>query len=129
MVERLAVLSQAELRELFEKLQLGELQLRQMCPAAAAEDVTRLYEALAGGEMADVYDLDNAIAVAKRISVRWLPFVAIRSGTLAHFGSRRLSEDEARKAESALLGMTTEEGFEDLAWYELRLLTGLPQAL
>jgi tetratricopeptide (TPR) repeat protein len=118
MVEQLTSLSSAELRSLFDKLQLGEQQLRQMY-SEAEEDIARLYEALAGGEMADVYDFENAIAVAKRHNLLWVPFIAIRSRTDSDLRDDRLSESEATSAETALRSTATEEGFEDRAWYEL----------
>ncbi len=118
MVEQLASLSPVGLHALFDKLQLGEQQLRKMFPMEI-EAITRLYEALAGGEMADVYDFENATAVAKRHSVRSLPFVAIQSRMHSDFRDENLSESEAKTAESALRGMATEEGFEGRAWNEI----------
>lgn len=118
MVDQLASLSPEKLRALFEKLRFGEFQLRKTFPMEM-EAITRLYEALAGGEMADVYDFDNAIAVAKRHNVHSLPFLAIRSRTHSDLREETLSDREAKAAESALRGMTTEEGFESRAWNEL----------
>jgi tetratricopeptide (TPR) repeat protein len=115
MVEQLPSLSLAGLRDLHEKLKSSEQRLRQSYQHHAA-NVIRLYEALASGEMADVYDYENAIAVAKRYDLCWLPFIAIRSRTSSWHYGEKLSEDEANRAELALRAMTTECGFEPLAW-------------
>jgi tetratricopeptide (TPR) repeat protein len=69
--------------------------------------------------MADVYDFENAIAVAKRHDLQWFPFLAICSRTDSDLRDDKLSDSEAKSAEAALRSMTTEEGFEDRAWREL----------
>jgi Flp pilus assembly protein TadD len=118
MVEELPLLPLSGLRELYEKLKLSEQRLLEWYQLRSAE-VARLYEALAGGEMADVYDYENATAVAKRYGLRWLPFIAIRSRTTSSLHQEKLSEDETNRAESALRAMTTEPEFEALAWNDL----------
>jgi len=115
MVEQLPLLSLAGLRELYENLKLAEQRLLRLYQSESA-DVARLYDALAGGEMADVYDYESAIAVAQRYDLRWLPFIAIRSRTGFGLNDEKLSEDETAKALSALRAMTTEPGFEPRAW-------------
>jgi tetratricopeptide (TPR) repeat protein len=115
MLEQLTSLSAASLGELYEKLKLVRQRLREYY-RREVEDVNRLYQALAGGDMADVYDYENAIAVAKRYGLRRLPFIGIRSRTDPRLNSRKLSEDETSMAESALRAMTSEEGFEAMAW-------------
>jgi tetratricopeptide (TPR) repeat protein len=114
-VEQLPSLGPAPLGEMYERLKLAEQRMRELYRGQEA-DITRLYEALAGGEMADVYDYENAIAVAKRRSLRWLPFIAISSRTNPWLNTEKLSEAEMNQAESALRAMTGERAFEMGAW-------------
>jgi Flp pilus assembly protein TadD len=109
------------LRELYGKLKDFEKRLRQLYSDRSAE-ITRLYDALAGGEMADVYDYENAIAVAKRYDLRLLPNIAIACRVDAFLYREALSEEETKRAESALRALTMESGFETPAWNGLGYL-------
>jgi tetratricopeptide (TPR) repeat protein len=115
MVEQLALLSVAGLHEVYVKLEDFEQRLGDDFAGLAA-DVTRLYDALAGGDMADVYDYENAIALAQRYNLRWLPYIAIACRASARLHREGLSDEETKTAESALRAMTAEPGFEPLAW-------------
>ena len=121
MIEQLPALSRAGLRELYGKLKDFEKRLRQLYSDRSAE-ITRLYDALAGGEMADVYDYENAIAVAKRYDLRLLPNIAIACRVDAFLYREALSEEETKRAESALRALTMESGFETPAWNGLGYL-------
>lgn len=114
-VERLASLGREGLGELYGRLKVAKLRLRALYPRES-RDVTTLYGSLAGGELADVYDCENAIAVAKRYGLRQLPFIAIRSRTSRWVRGETIPEDETKKAELALKVLTEEQGFEALAW-------------
>ena len=113
-VEQLPSLQKEELRELHEKLGRAEQNL--VLVAREPEAVAKLYEALADGEMADVYDWEAAVAVAERWGLRRLPFVAIQSRMDPRTNREKLSEEELDKVESALRAMTPEPGFEAFAW-------------
>jgi Flp pilus assembly protein TadD/DNA-binding transcriptional ArsR family regulator len=117
-VEQLTALPLAGLRDLYGKLRDFEQRLRQKYPDNSAE-VTRLYDALAGGEMADVYDYENAIALAKRYDLRDLPYLAIACRADEQLQRSAVPEEETKTAESALRAMTTEPGFELLGWFGL----------
>jgi Flp pilus assembly protein TadD len=122
-VEQLPSLPPAGLRDLYGKLRGFEQRLRQAYPDHSA-DVSRLYDALAGGEIADVYDYENAIAVAKRYDLRWLPYIAIACRVNMSLYREVLSGEEAKMAESTLRAIAMEPGFEPPAWNGLgNLLT------
>ncbi len=123
-VEQLPLLHADGLRELYEKLERAETHLRQMC-RAEPEAVARLYQALSEGDMAGVYDWENALAVARRYGLRRLPFIAIGSRASTYVVSEKLSAEETKLAEDALQAMTQEQGVESLAWTGLgNLLQG-----
>ena len=115
MVEQLTSLPLGGLADLHGKLARSE---RRLLGAYRGKerDVAHLYLALAGGEMADVYDYENAIAVAKRYGLRWLPYIGIRSRVNPLLNGNGLPETELRQAEEVLRYMTLEAGFESLAW-------------
>jgi len=117
-VRQLPSQSVDRLRELYEKLAGAETRLRQMC-RAQPEAVARLYQALSEGDMADVYDWENALAVANRYGLRRLPFIAIGSRASTYVVSGKLATEEVRLAEDALRAMTREPGVESLAWNSL----------
>jgi len=84
-------------------------------------DVARLQEALAGGEIADVYDSENTVALAKRYGLNWLPFTAVRTRVDPFLHDEELSEGEIKTAESALRTLAREPGFELQGWTGLGL--------
>ncbi|HEV2988173.1 MAG TPA: AAA family ATPase, partial [Candidatus Angelobacter sp.] len=114
-VEQLPSLTPSRLRELYEKLRFFEQRLRQNYHREVAM-VVRIYDALACGEMADVYDYENAIAIAKRYGLYRLPLIAIACRINRWLHSEKLSDNETKTADSALRAMTSEPGFEPLAW-------------
>jgi tetratricopeptide (TPR) repeat protein len=117
-VEQLPTLSVMEFYELFMKLNRVEKSLLRTYRRETAA-VAKLYEALAGGEMADVYDCDGALAVAQKWSSGSLPIVAISSRINPSFYPEDLTPEEIRKAESALRAMILEPGFGPRAWNAL----------
>jgi len=121
-VEQLPSLKKEELRELYERLRRAEQDLARA--TREPEAVAKLYEVLADGEMADVCDWEMAVAVAERCGLRRLPFVAIQSRMDPRTNREGLSAGELEKAESALRAMTSEPGFEVLAWTCLGHLLG-----
>jgi Flp pilus assembly protein TadD/DNA-binding transcriptional ArsR family regulator len=121
MVEQLPSLPTARLRELYGKLRLFEERLGQSFPGYAA-DVTRLYDALAGGELADVYDYENAIAIAKQYDLLLLPYIAIACRVDITLYREAVSGEETKRAESAFRAMTAEPGFEVPSWSGLGYL-------
>ncbi len=86
---------------------------------ATPQAVAQLLQAIASGEMADIYDYENAIAVAKRFDLGQLPLLGIRtkSGIWSH--GNELAAQEIAKARNMCLRMTTEPGFEVWGWLGL----------
>ena len=84
--------------------------------------IARLYEGLAGGEMADVYDWEGALAVAQRWSLRYFPIIAVSSRIDPAQCREDLSPDELSKAESTLRALIAEKGYEALACTQLGYL-------
>jgi hypothetical protein len=106
-VTELPVLGIDDVRKLYSKLERAENLVEQLAPEGG-EDVARLYEALAAGEMADVYDVDGALAVATRWQCEWLPLVGIWSRTDPFSTPQNLSKIELNLAEAALRALASE---------------------
>ena len=115
MVGQLTALPPGRLAELHGKLLRSEQRSLTMY-RGREKDVQHLYLALSRGEMADVYDYENAIAVAKRYGLLWLPYIGIQSRIGSWFNGEDLSDTELAKADEVLRCMTLEPGFESLAW-------------
>ena len=81
-VQRLAEITPTELQTLFEGLQRQHERILQVYRREAAV-VEKLYDALAGGDMADVYDVEAAIAIAENEEYRLLPYVAVQIRVLS----------------------------------------------
>ena len=117
-VEGLPALRQNGLRDLHTKLKRVEQSLLQTFRKQSAE-VAKLYEALAAGDMADVYDWEGAVAIAQRWNIHWLPFIAIGSRLDWTCNPEELSAEEFEEAESVLRELAAEPGFESDAWTDL----------
>jgi len=117
-VEGLPPRGTAELRALYGKLQRAENRLRE---AYGRESVAlaRLYEVLATGEMADVYDLEGALSVAKRWGCPRLPLMAISSRVSTRISSGSMSQAEMDRAEEVLRELASEPGYEAQGWHGL----------
>ena len=114
-VEGLPALGTAEVRELYGKLKWAEDRLLQVYRRESAS-LARLYEALANGKMADVYDLEGALSVAKRWGCPRLPLIAIFSRVSPWHSSGSLSQTERDNAENALRGLASQPGYQAKGW-------------
>jgi len=115
-VDELPTLGTAQVRELYAKLKHTERRLTRTYREQSAE-IVRLYESLASGEMADVYDVEGSLAVADRWQCGRLPVVAIASRI--NTAPEKIPEDELKIAERALRALTSEAGYEAKAWNAL----------
>lgn len=120
-VDELPTLEAGGAGKLYEKLKRAEEQLRRVYSRETA-DVTRLYEALATGEMEDVYDLAGALSIADRWGSRNLLRVAIFSRCNPHCSPEPLSEMELNRSENALRALASEPGYEATGWSGLGIL-------
>lgn len=118
-VEQLPVLGRSGLREMYEGLQAAKAELAQRYKGIETA-VSRLYEGLARGDIADVYDYEETTAVGDRWGEPALPIVAIASRLLME----RLPVEELRKAESALraLAQRPEPYLRAGGWFGLGML-------
>jgi tetratricopeptide (TPR) repeat protein len=114
-VDELPALGAARRREVYGKLKRAEKLLEQMFQNGVG-DMARLYEALRTGEMADVYDVEGALATASRWQCGWLPTMAIASRADPWCAPEKISEDELKIAEKALRSLASEPGYEAVAW-------------
>ena len=112
--QRLAQITPTELQTLFEGLQRQHEQILQTYRREAAV-VERLYDALAGGDMADVYDTEAATAIAENEGYPLLPHVAVQVRVSSFLTPETLPESELRQAELALRGLMEHEPFESIA--------------
>ena len=112
---RLPGLTPTELRTLFESLQRQHQRILDVYQPEAAV-VEKLYDALAGGDMADVYDVEAATAIAGNEGYPLLPYVAVRARVSSWLTPETLPEGEVRQAEAALRRMMEQEPLEAKAW-------------
>jgi len=117
-VEELSALPQNGLRDLHMKLKRAEQKLLRAYRKQTTA-VARLYEALAAGDMADVYDWEGALAIGQRWDLPWLPSIALRARINPACYGEGLSAEELEKAESALRALTLERGLGASAWHGL----------
>jgi tetratricopeptide (TPR) repeat protein len=113
-VNQLPALSAPERQQLYQKLKGAKIRLENVY--SGSQTVTRLYNALAAGDMADAYDWKDALALSKRYGTPWLPFAAIGSRILPSVSPEQLSAEELASAESALRALAQEPGAEGPAW-------------
>ena len=114
-VDELPTLSPSRLSDLFIRLKRSENLLRQSYPTHA-KDLTRLYEAIGTGEIADAYDVDGTLAVASRTGCEWLPSMAISSRTNTFLSPEEMSAPQLEAAEEAWHRLGTSRGYEAKAW-------------
>ena len=114
-VEKLAGMTGGEIEKLFAELQRSERQRLHFFPRQS-DALARLYEALANGDVADVYDWEEFVAIAQRWGLPRLPYIAIRCRTNPSLGPRELSAEEFARAESACRSLAAERGFEAQGW-------------
>ena len=113
-VEDLPGLQAYAVRDIYVRLERTEQRLKQTGPKD--DSILRLYEALASGEITDVYDLDGTLALAERRGCRWLPELALESKANPALMPEDLSEAELRDAERAWRALSTEPGHEARGW-------------
>ena len=117
-VQELPSLKPAALRELFGKLKMDEDRMIAAYPNRRIE-ITRIYEALANGELKDPYDTEGALSLANRWNLPWLAVAAVVARCDRSCWPEDLSEIEIDKAEAALRILSAEPGHEARAWAEL----------
>ncbi len=103
------------------RLKRAEDRLKQLFPGPF-DAVRTLYETLASGEMADVYDLEGALAAARRLGAAWLPALALSARTNVICNPGKLGEAELGVAQAAWRKMTALPGSEARGWNGLGLL-------
>ncbi|MGH8533137.1 MAG: tetratricopeptide repeat protein, partial [Gammaproteobacteria bacterium] len=117
-VHRLPGLPPAELETLFEGLQRQHDRILQVYRREAAV-VEKLYDALAGGDMADVYDVEAAVSIAENEEYRCLPYVALQIRVLCFLTPEALPESELQQADAALRRLMEHELYKAMAWQGL----------
>ena len=117
-VHRLPEVTPTELQTLFEGLQRQHARILKVYRREAAL-VEKLYDAMAGGDMADVYDVEAAIAIAQNEEYRLLPYVAVQIRVLPSLTPESLPESELRQAELTLQGLMEHEPFKSAACHGL----------
>ncbi len=120
-VDDLPTLEPSKVRDLYTKMKRAKETIRQTYREHSA-DVDRLYEALGSGEMVDVYDVDDALAVASRFKCDWLPTIGIASRTNFDLAPQKIPLLEAETAETALRRLGSCPGYEAKSWNGLGLL-------
>ena len=80
-----------------------------------SEDIARLYEALATGDMADVYDLEGAVSIARQEGRYWLPGVAI--ALWQDLTPEQNLDSQLSRIQDALLYLDSEPGCKAMALY------------
>ena len=120
-VEDLPALGAAAARELLAKLQRAERGSKDAYQESI-NAVAKLYEALADGDITDIYDVAGLLAVASRCKCPGLPTIAIGSRSNPTFGPRTLSEEELRTAESAWRALAEAPRQRASAWNGLGIL-------
>ena len=126
-VQRLAEITPTELQTLCDGLQRQHERILQVYRREAAA-VEKLYDALAGGDMADVYDVEAATALAENEGYPALPYVAVQIRVSFFLTPETLPEGEVRQAEGALRRMMEQEPLAAKAWTGLgNLLSGRTQ--
>ena len=114
-MQRLAEITPTELQTLFEGLQRQHERILQVYRREAAV-VEKLYDALAGGDMADVYDVEAATAIAENEGYPLLPYVAVQVRVSSFLTPETLPEGEVRQAEAAMRRVMEQKPLEAKAW-------------
>jgi tetratricopeptide (TPR) repeat protein len=114
-VQRLEEITPTELQTLFESLQRQHERIIQVYRREGAV-VEKLYDALAGGDMADVYDVEAVVSIAENEEYRLLPYVAVQSRVSRFLTPETLPESELRQADAALRQLMEHEPLKAMAW-------------
>ena len=114
-VDELPGLGAGAVIELYGDLEHAEQGLNAVFPDGAAA-ISRLYEALANGEMTDAYDVEGALAVAGQTGFQRLPEIAIWSRSDPTVMPAGFVAEEVEKAEAAWRTLAAEAGYDAVGW-------------
>ncbi len=117
-VQLLPTLTPVDLKTLFDALQREHDRIVQAYPHDTAV-VDKIYGALAGGDMADVYDVEAAIAIGENEPYRLLPYIAVSIRVSSELSPESLPAQELQRAESVLRGLTDHDALKVRAWIGL----------
>lgn len=118
-VEQVPALDGHGLHEMYERLKAAENEPFKLFEGTQ-EEQQRLYEALAAGDIEDVYDYEETSAVGDRWGLPALPVLAIASRIFVD----GLPVEELQRAEVALRALTRQPELEAGAWFGLGCLLG-----
>ncbi len=113
LVGELPSLGTAALQDCYMTLRNSEEIFKHLYPQQS-EEIARLYEASATGEMADGYDLEGAVAIARQSGRYRLPGVAI--ALWSAFAPKENLDAELSRMEDALSYLDSEPGCKAMAW-------------